>query len=243
LCTANESFLALSEWRDNSHGGAEAQRKKFHFNLFLRVCLSNSIMSKWIGFIVLLAFGLGITGGWFLREAIVTEESSGGETPPVAIASGAAPPATQSANAPATQNADASGANSGNVINSGFVPQPKVNDTVTLPPDPAAAAAVAPPAPVPTHVQPPGTILATEQFDNGPLQLSDCISTDLEAFLQDLNQRKDYDASQHNGQPGPDAPHLSGWVDKVTTELKSRGYYFDDAGNLHRPTMEIIAVR
>jgi hypothetical protein len=191
-------------------------------------------MPKWIGFIVLLAFGLGIAGGWFLRQAIVTDDSSSGAAqPPVAIADGANPPATQNADSPATQGADAPVANSGNGI------QPKLNGLVFVPVDPTPVA-VPPP---PTHVQPPGTILATEQFDNGQLQLSDCISTDLEAFLQDLNQRKDYDASQHNGQPGPDAPHLSGWVDKVTTELKSRGYYFDDAGNLHRPTMEIIAVR
>jgi hypothetical protein len=84
--------------------------------------------------------------------------------------------------------------------------------------------------------------LRTEIFDSGELKMSDARSHDLEAFLVDLNQRKDYDADCHGGLPGPNAAFLTLWIQNVSTELQGRGYYYDRAGNLHRPG-SIVAIR
>jgi hypothetical protein len=82
------------------------------------------------------------------------------------------------------------------------------------------------------HAEP---ALKTEIFESGQLRLADVRALSLEHCLQDLNRRKDYDYSQHCGQPGPDSAYLATWVQCVTQELEHRGYYFDEAGNLHRP--------
>ena len=78
-------------------------------------------------------------------------------------------------------------------------------------------------------------VLRTEQFESGELSLGEVESERLEAFLRDLNRRRDYDCSQHGGQPGPDHAYLTTWVRRVLSELKGRGYYFDEWGDLHRP--------
>ncbi|HSU68831.1 MAG TPA: hypothetical protein VLJ39_18260, partial [Tepidisphaeraceae bacterium] len=57
----------------------------------------------------------------------------------------------------------------------------------------------------------------------------------LEAFLRDLNHRRDYDFSQHDHQPGPDNAYLTRWIHDVVNELLSRGYYVDPHSELHRP--------
>jgi hypothetical protein len=79
-------------------------------------------------------------------------------------------------------------------------------------------------------------LLTTQDFESGRCVLSTVSSAFLEPFLQDLHRRKDYDAACHNGNPGPDADYLSGWIDMVTRELLARGYFFDTTGNLHRPS-------
>ena len=85
-------------------------------------------------------------------------------------------------------------------------------------------------------------VLKTQQFENGELQLAKVDAQRLEEFLRDLNRRRDYDLSQHNGKPGPDHDYLTRWRDDVTDELLDRGYYFDKRGELHRPG-EIIPTR
>ena len=85
-------------------------------------------------------------------------------------------------------------------------------------------------------------ILRTQQFESGELSIKLVSADQLEPFLRDLNQRKDYDAQCHCGKPGPDGAYLAKWVKTVTDELIARGYYFDDQGNLHRPSA-IVPVR
>jgi hypothetical protein len=78
-------------------------------------------------------------------------------------------------------------------------------------------------------------LLKTQDFKSGEKDIASVSARSLERFLQDLNQRKDWDYACHNGQPGPDAPYLFKWVVRTTTELERRGYYFDSTGQLRRP--------
>jgi hypothetical protein len=82
-------------------------------------------------------------------------------------------------------------------------------------------------------------ILRTQDFESGQKEMAKVPSTALELFLQDLNRRKDWDYAMHNGQPGPDAQYLFTWVGRTTGELVQRGYYFDAAGELHRPGVAV----
>lgn len=88
--------------------------------------------------------------------------------------------------------------------------------------------------------QPP--VLRTQQFESGELRLPDIDSARLEAFLRDLNHRRDYDFSQHDHHPGPDHAYLTHWIHKVMDELFTRGYYVDRHGDLHQPGA-IVATR
>jgi hypothetical protein len=85
-------------------------------------------------------------------------------------------------------------------------------------------------------------LLTTQDFESGQCVLSTVSSASLEHFLQDLHRRKDYDAACHDGNPGPDADYLSGWIEMVTSELLARGYFFDTTGKLHRPS-PIVSLR
>jgi hypothetical protein len=85
-------------------------------------------------------------------------------------------------------------------------------------------------------------VLRTQQFENGELQMKDVNSARLETFLRDLNQRRDYDFSQHRNRPGPDHEYLTTWIHKTMDELFSRGYSTDKYGDLHRPG-EVISTR
>src|SRR5277367_2323221 len=85
----------------------------------------------------------------------------------------------------------------------------------------AASGVITPDAP------PAVPVLRTQAFESGELKITEVSNAALELFLQDLIKRKDYDASCHNGQPGPDATYLCRWIQTVTTELLRRGYYFD----------------
>ncbi len=77
--------------------------------------------------------------------------------------------------------------------------------------------------------------LRVEAIEAGEVHLAEASGAELEATLRDLNRRKDYDAAQHGGQPGPDAAYLAAWVDRVTRELLARGYGIDGEGRLRRP--------
>ena len=79
-----------------------------------------------------------------------------------------------------------------------------------------------------------------QDFESGAKQLGDVSAPALERFLQDLNRRKDYDATVHGAQPGPDAAYLLKWLSVTMGELTRRGYYKDPAGELHRPGMVIL---
>jgi hypothetical protein len=85
-------------------------------------------------------------------------------------------------------------------------------------------------------------VLRTQQFENGELEMKDVSSQRLEAFLRDLNKRRDYDFSQHHNRPGPDHEYLTTWIHKTMDELFSRGYSTDKYGDLHRPG-EVVSTR
>jgi hypothetical protein len=74
-------------------------------------------------------------------------------------------------------------------------------------------------------------LLTTEDFDAGKITMADASDDALKGFLADLQTRRNYDEDCHNGNPGPDADFLNSWIDKTMTELESRGYKIDDAGN------------
>lgn len=114
----------------------------------------------------------------------------------------------------------------------GFIPIVSANDTQALAP---AVAPLDEPTTQPT--------LTAEEVESGQVNLQDVSAERLEAFLQDLNRRKDYDYSQHDGQPGPDAEYLWKWVQRTMKELQSRGYSSDDAGDFHRPDGSVCPVR
>jgi hypothetical protein len=86
-------------------------------------------------------------------------------------------------------------------------------------------------------------LLKTQDFETGKRRMADVSSKSLEAFLQDLNRRKDYDYSCHNNQPGPDSAYLWQWVVRTTMELQRRGYTSDAAGSLFRPNGESVPLR
>ncbi len=94
--------------------------------------------------------------------------------------------------------------------------------------------------PAPSTTEKP---LRTEQFESGQLRLSDASSHQLEVFLRDLNQRRDYDYSQHAEQPGPNHEYLTRWIDMVIGELSHRGYSFDANGELHRRDATVVPTR
>lgn len=83
------------------------------------------------------------------------------------------------------------------------------------------------------------SVVTAEQFENNELKMADVSSVQLEEFLRDLNHRRDYDYSQHDGEPGPNHEYLTRWLRRVLDELKGRGYYFDAAGELHRPGLVV----
>ena len=85
-------------------------------------------------------------------------------------------------------------------------------------------------------------VLRTQQFERGELQMKDVESSRLEAFLRDLNKRRDYDFSQHQSRPGPDHEYLTTWIHKTMDELFARGYSMDKYGDLHRPG-EVVSTR
>ncbi len=105
----------------------------------------------------------------------------------------------------------------------------------------AAPADAAGPEAAATSVTEP-TVLRTQQFENGELKLPEVDADRLEGFLRDLNQRRDYDFSQHGHHPGLDNEYLTRWVGHVMDELISRGYYVDKHGDLHRPGA-VVATR
>jgi hypothetical protein len=82
----------------------------------------------------------------------------------------------------------------------------------------------------------PSAPLTAQQFESGESKMMDVPALALESFLFDLRQRRDYDLSQHNGQPGPDAEYLNRWIDTTNIELARRGYATDADGTLHRPS-------
>ena len=91
-----------------------------------------------------------------------------------------------------------------------------------------------------TDGEPP--VLLTQQFENGELQMKDVEPSRLEAFLRDLNKRRDYDFSQHQNRAGPDHEYLTTWIHKTMDELFARGYSMDKYGDLHRPG-EVVSTR
>src|SRR5581483_4533525 len=84
--------------------------------------------------------------------------------------------------------------------------------------------------------------LTTEEVESGQVKLQETSAGRLEDFLQDLNRRKDYDYSQHDGQPGPDAEYLWKWVQTTMKELESRGYTTSDSGDFLRPDGTVCPV-
>jgi hypothetical protein len=78
--------------------------------------------------------------------------------------------------------------------------------------------------------------LTTQDFENGNVTMEQAADGQLQEFLADLQSRRDYDAECHNGNAGPDADYLNGWITKTTDELKARGFTFDDKG---KPTPPI----
>jgi hypothetical protein len=91
-----------------------------------------------------------------------------------------------------------------------------------------------------TDAQP---ILRTQEFEAGQVTMKKVESVRLERFLQDLNHRRDFDTSQHNGKPGPNHDYLTMWVQKTMDELFARGYYVDKHGDLHRHPGEVVPTR
>ena len=85
-------------------------------------------------------------------------------------------------------------------------------------------------------------VLRAQQFENGELKMKDVDARRLAAFMRDLNQRRDYDLSQHGGRPGPDNAYLTQWLQKTTDEFTKRGYTMDKHGDLRRRG-EILATR
>jgi hypothetical protein len=86
-------------------------------------------------------------------------------------------------------------------------------------------------------------VLTTAVFESGEMTLAEAGSVDLEAFLQELNRRKDNDYAQNGGQPGPHSGYLWEWVQKVMVELRGRGYYSDDAGDFFSREGLAVALR
>jgi hypothetical protein len=91
--------------------------------------------------------------------------------------------------------------------------------------------------------KPAHAMLRTEDFESGTVQFSDCDAHQLEAFLRDLNRRKDFDFQTHGGQAGPNSDFLANWVTRVTNELSSRGYFIDENGQLCEPSGAAVVVR
>jgi hypothetical protein len=104
------------------------------------------------------------------------------------------------------------------------------NVTIVLPAQPAA--------PAPVEVP-----LTTQRFENGSVHWADVSPAQIEDFLRDLNQRRDYDFSQHNEQPGPNHEFLTSWITQAVQQLISRGYTVDAIGDLHRPDQTVVATR
>ena len=104
------------------------------------------------------------------------------------------------------------------------------NVTIVLPAQPAT----------PAPVQGP---ITTQRFENGSIHWADLSPAQIEGFLRDLNQRRDYDFSQHNEQPGPNHDFLTSWITQAVQQLVSRGYTVDQIGDLHRPDQTIVATR
>jgi hypothetical protein len=86
-------------------------------------------------------------------------------------------------------------------------------------------------------------VLTTAVFESGEMTLAKADAADLEAFLQDLNRRKDNDYAQNGGQPGMHSAYLWEWVQKVMVELRGRGYYSDEAGDFFTNGGRAVALR
>lgn len=68
-------------------------------------------------------------------------------------------------------------------------------------------------------------VLRTEHFEAGHVTLQSADPKALAAMLRDLHSRRAYDSACHNGQAGPHSEYLTGWINSVTEELRSRGHY------------------
>lgn len=67
-------------------------------------------------------------------------------------------------------------------------------------------------------------LLRTEDFEEGRVEMASVDSPALAAMLRELHARYEYDASCHDGQPGPHSEYLAQWIVHVTGELRSRGH-------------------
>lgn len=83
-------------------------------------------------------------------------------------------------------------------------------------------------------------VLRTEQFERGELKMADVPSARLEAFRQDLIRRKDYAASRHEGETGPDYTYLDRWARSVDEELARRGYHVYVEAVIYRPDGSLV---
>jgi hypothetical protein len=102
-------------------------------------------------------------------------------------------------------------------------------------PPPATRPAESEPVSEAVVATPPPPPLRVEQFESGELQVSAVSDAQLIGFLRDLNQRRDYDYSQHDDMAGPNNAYLTRWIHSAITELLHRGYYVDSFGELHTP--------
>ena len=73
-------------------------------------------------------------------------------------------------------------------------------------------------------------VLKTEDLDSGKVQLDTAEAPRLMELLNDLKERRDYDRSQHDGQPGPDGPYLDERIHRIASELQRRGYPLNNDG-------------
>jgi hypothetical protein len=67
-------------------------------------------------------------------------------------------------------------------------------------------------------------LLRTEDFEEGRVDIGTVDSRALVAMLRDLRERHQYDASCHDGEPGPHSEYLAQWIGHVSDELHARGH-------------------
>lgn len=76
----------------------------------------------------------------------------------------------------------------------------------------------------------PGEPLNTHMFERGALRLREVSDASLEAFMQDLNRRKDHAIACMHGGASADSEYLWFWLTRVCDELQTRGYGFEHGG-------------